>query len=319
MQAPPPTVSVVMPTFNRRHLLPDALDPLLADPDALEILIVDDGSSDGTADLLRARSVTDSRLKPLYIENCGKAGARQAGVECATGDIVLLLDDDVVAGPGLVARHASMHMGVDDLVVLGYMPVSLSDSRRNGHAPTYLYASEYELRCNVYETDESNILRNLWGGNMSLRRDQALRVRLVSPDYTEGYHQDRDFGLRCHKAGLRGRFSRKLRAEHRHTRALKSFAQDAQHQGAGRARLYSLHGDVLGSMPDDEFALGLPPPLRAWLHACRRPWVGRSSAGALAAAANACVNVGWFQGEMNALKLLRRVEHQRAAALAASR
>ena len=51
--------------------------------------------------------------------------ALDVGVQCSTGDVVLLMDDDVIAGPGLVSAHARRHAGADGLVVVGSMPVRL--------------------------------------------------------------------------------------------------------------------------------------------------------------------------------------------------
>ncbi|MDQ4142512.1 MAG: glycosyltransferase, partial [Actinomycetota bacterium] len=101
-----PTVSVVVPTYNRRENLPRVLEPLLADPATTELVVVVDGSRDGSFELVEERAATEPRLKPVFIENQGVARAHQTGVERASGEVVLLLADDVIAAPGLVMGHA---------------------------------------------------------------------------------------------------------------------------------------------------------------------------------------------------------------------
>jgi glycosyltransferase involved in cell wall biosynthesis len=313
-----PTVSVVMPTYRRRHVLAHVLAPLLADPVASEIVVVVDGSRDGSYELLVDLAAGDPRLKPHLIENRGKEGARQAGVERASGEVVLLLDDDVLAAPGLVGGHARHHAEREGIVVLGYMPVRLPERRTAGNGATFLYAREYETRSREYEQDPGLVLRKLWGGNVSLRRADALRVGFRSAGYTAGYHQDREFGLRCLDAGLEGRFDRDLAAVHLHERSVDAFVRDARAQGRGLRQLHELHRAELGPLDERRFVAGLPRPLRAWVNAARRPRVSDASSWLLRALAAGLGRARAFGMEAQALRLLRRMEQQ-AGALEGSR
>jgi GT2 family glycosyltransferase len=308
-----PTVSVVMPTYRRRGLLPRVVEPLLADPGASEVVVVVDGCDDGSYEWLAGRAGDDARVRPLWIENRGENGARRAGIEAARGEVVLLLDDDVAAEPGLSSGHAQRHAGRRGLVVVGYMPPPLAAERRPGDFATRLYAREYESVCAGWERAPGRILHNMWAGNMSLRREDCLRVMLGAPAPALAYHADRELGLRCLKAGLRGEFDRSLRATHLHTRTLDGFARDARAQGAGAAALHTLHRDVLGPLPASAFDHGLPAPAAAWLRLCRRPRPAAASSGLLRGAVRAAGRVRAFGAEELAGRLLRRVEQQRGA------
>jgi glycosyltransferase involved in cell wall biosynthesis len=308
------SVSVIVCTYNRRAYLPAAMKPLLDDPGAKEIVVVVDGSSDGSFELLTQMAADDARLKPVFIANAGKESARQEGVERASGDVVLLLDDDVVADPGLVAGHGRHHARNAGLVVVGYMPVVVGARRRPDGAATTLYAAEYEGMVASYEHDPDLVLRKLWGGNVSLRRTDALRVGLRST-YSAPYHQDRDFGLRCLEAGLEGRFDRSLRATHMHSRTIDAFLRDSRSQGAGLRQVHALHASQTGAFDHDQFERGLPRPLAAWVRATSRPQVLKASTSALRTTALAAGHVRFDRGTTAALKLLRRM-HQRAGALA---
>lgn len=304
-----PTVSVVMPTHNRRHLLQRVLDPLLRDPDATEIIVVADGCTDGTVALLDRMAEQDPRVTPLSADGAGASGARQHGLAHARGDVVLFLDDDVLAEPGLVRGHQLRHAAGEALVVLGYMPVDLQGPRKPGEFATYLYAQEYERRVGRYERDPDVILHRLWAGNMSLRRRDALAVGMASPQTASMYHEDRDFGLRCLKAGLTGAFERGLTSHHLHERTLQAFIRDAKRQGADHARLAGAHGDVIGSASLAQLYGNLPTVARpiAWLGS--RPVVRPAVEMLLTWAITATGRMRWYTAETALARLGRRVWH----------
>ena len=308
-----PSVSVVMPTYSRRALLPRVVEPLLADRGASEVVVVVDGCVDGSIEWLRERAAADGRLRPLFISNRGENGARLAGIEAARGDVVLMLDDDVEAAPELARGHARRHARGPGRVVVGYMPPAVDSARRRGDFTTRLYAREYEAVCARYERSPESVLRSLWAGNMSMRREDCLRVMGGADAPALDYHADRELGLRCLKAGLHGEFDRSLRATHLHTRTLDGFARDARAQGAGAAALHILHGDLLGSLPEDAFDRGLPSPVDVWVRLCRRPRAAAASSTVLRAAVRAAGLARAWGAEELAGRLLRRVEQQRGA------
>ena len=86
-------VSVVMPAFNTAVTVAEAMDSVLRQTHAdLELIVVDDGSTDSTAE--RARSICDPRLTLLQIPNSGPAAARNRGIQAAQGDSIVFLDAD---------------------------------------------------------------------------------------------------------------------------------------------------------------------------------------------------------------------------------
>jgi len=89
-----PTVSVIIPTYNRAHLIGRAIESVLSQTyDCFEIIIVDDASVDGTERVIR--NYTDKRIRYIRSDkNMGPAGARNVGIESARGKYIAFLDSD---------------------------------------------------------------------------------------------------------------------------------------------------------------------------------------------------------------------------------
>lgn len=88
------TFSIVVPTFNRRELLPTAVESVVTQTwTEWELIVVDDGSTDDTAALFRQR-FTDPRIHYFHQPNRGKSQARNRGLELAKGDYICFLDSD---------------------------------------------------------------------------------------------------------------------------------------------------------------------------------------------------------------------------------
>jgi len=301
-----PSVSAVVATRGRQTLRA-VVEAALDDPAMREMVVIADPAA-VTADELADRLPRDSRLVLTTAPEPGRGATREAGVERANGEVVLLLDDDVVPRSGLAGGHAAHHARARDVVVVGSMPVVTA-----GGGPARLYGEAYAARAAGWSADPGELLRHLWGGNISMRRDDALRVGVRSATFGDGYHEDRDLGLRCLDAGLRGVYDPALAAEHRHARTIREFALDARAGGAGLARLHAVHRAALGPLVADELAGGLPAPLRAVVLACRRPRLGSAVAAALRSCAHSAATLRAPGAEDRALRLLRRVERVRGA------
>jgi glycosyltransferase involved in cell wall biosynthesis len=304
-----PSVSVVLPTRGRHLTLPGVLAPLVDDAGAEEIVVVVDGDDAPTERLLDAMAQAEPRLRRVRGPASGPAAARQAGVAAARCDVVLLMDDDMVAGAGLVTGHATYHAGAEGIVVCGSIPV---EAGPEASLPTRLYGEAYDRWRARIEADPASVLDELWGGNVSLRRSDCLEVGLDSPGMAgvKG-HEDREFGIRCRLAGLRGIYAPELSAEHRHVRDLAAFRVDCVELGRGRARLHRLHADVVGPLPDDAYMDGLSAPLRLVVRA------GRTKRGnaAIGRALIAGIGDGTSRRALPLAKLLRRIDLARGAAL----
>jgi cellulose synthase/poly-beta-1,6-N-acetylglucosamine synthase-like glycosyltransferase/spore germination protein YaaH/peptidoglycan/xylan/chitin deacetylase (PgdA/CDA1 family) len=102
-----PMISVLIPCFNEEKVIVSSIDRILASEwTHLEVLVIDDGSSDGTAATVRAAFNAESRVKLLTFENGGKARALNRGLALCQGDIVVALDADTLFAPETLPRLA---------------------------------------------------------------------------------------------------------------------------------------------------------------------------------------------------------------------
>jgi glycosyltransferase involved in cell wall biosynthesis len=115
-------ISVIVPTHNRRDLLAGLLSSLATQTmaaDRWELIVVDDGSTDGTREMLeQAARGWPTSFTRLHRHHLRTATVRNAGAERASGRVLLFLDDDMVATPELVAAHEQCH-GDLQLAVIG--------------------------------------------------------------------------------------------------------------------------------------------------------------------------------------------------------
>jgi glycosyltransferase involved in cell wall biosynthesis len=117
-------ISVVIPSWNRASLLPQTLDAVLAQTHPpLEVILVDDGSTDGTAEMVGARY--GERVRVLRITNGGDLLARNAGLAVARGRLVAFCDSDDLWQPDFLASMAALwaaeprlRVGFADFVLL---------------------------------------------------------------------------------------------------------------------------------------------------------------------------------------------------------
>ena len=185
-----PRVSVVVPCYNAERYLAAALDSALGQVGvSLEVLVADDGSTDGTPAVLARYA---DRVRVLHQDHRGPSAARNACLRAARGDYVALLDADDRFRPGKLARQAAVLDARPDvgLVSTGWLVVD-ADGR--------------PLPRQGWSRDEGDVRRRLLLGNLAhpvavmLRRAQALDAGGF--DETLQVNEDWDLFLRL---ALRG-------------------------------------------------------------------------------------------------------------------
>lgn len=197
-------VSVVIPTFNRRAVLERTLPTVLDQSfpaGEYEVIVVVDGSTDGTAEALR-RLASPVRLRVLEQSNRGIPAARNAGLSAAVGDLVLFLDDDLYCGRDLVAEHFAAHVDGDSLV---FGPVLVAPDSPETLATEWQRATTEECYSRLAREGVSWPADAIAGANTSARRD----VLIAAGGFDEILFfacEDYELGQRMWKAGVSFRF-----------------------------------------------------------------------------------------------------------------
>lgn len=115
-----PLVSVIIPVYNAGEYLQECLDSIAGQSyENLDIVLVDDGSTDGSATRCDAFAQRDPRVRTVHQKNMGAAKARQSGVRIASGEYICFVDADDTVKPEMVAFFMDK-IGQCDLVTSGY-------------------------------------------------------------------------------------------------------------------------------------------------------------------------------------------------------
>jgi len=124
----PPQVSVIIPTYNRAGCLREAVDSVLAQEfRGFELIVVDDGSTDETPQLLREYG---SSIRMLRQENRGVSAARNAGIAASRGELIAFLDSDDAWLPGKLARQVEFFRQNPEILICQTEELWVKNGRR---------------------------------------------------------------------------------------------------------------------------------------------------------------------------------------------
>jgi glycosyltransferase involved in cell wall biosynthesis len=143
----PPLISVIIPAYNYAHLLPRALDSVIAQwADDIELLVINDGSTDNTAEVLADYAQRYPQVQVISQANAGAAAARNHGIRLAHGRYALLLDaDDELLPEALASLRQTLQANPDAGLVLGAQLSVTADGRERLRLPTPASGSPRQL------------------------------------------------------------------------------------------------------------------------------------------------------------------------------
>jgi glycosyltransferase involved in cell wall biosynthesis len=272
-----PDLSVVIPTYNRSDRIRRVLDALLVQDfprSAYEIIVVSDGSTDGTNAYLTNLSYPIA-LQPVFQPNLGPAAARNVGISRAKGQFIVFIDDDVVPAHTLLSEHMRSHAEAGrDVAVIG----PLVTPKECALAPWVNW--EQEMLLKQYEAmirgDWLPSARQFYTGNASVRRDFLLAVGGFDESLRRA--EDVELAYRLTKHGLGFVFNEAAEGLHYADRGFQSWLDTAYTYGKNDA-IFARDRDQTWLLPkiQEEFYLR-KPPLRLLMKAC----LGRPKLTALA-------------------------------------
>lgn len=150
-----PKVSVIVPVYNVKGFLEEALNSLLNQQyKNLEIILIDDGSNDGSEDICDRFAAKDSRITVIHQDNRGVSAARNTGLDMMTGDFVAFLDSDDSFHPAAIEMMVNaMLKECTDMVVCRYNLYLTKNYMKEGE-PKWK-TSVNSIRAGVYSSEEA--------------------------------------------------------------------------------------------------------------------------------------------------------------------
>lgn len=244
-----PQISIVIPTKDRRELLLETLESLRRQSvaaEVLEVIVVADGCTDGTAQAVRRLAKTPEwashSLRCIEQAGSGAASARNNGLRNAQANIVLFLDDDILAGPHMVATHLARHAESEGgVVVLG----RIVPARVKGALHRQMAAWWREHYRDLSHKPAS--FTDLYTGQVSVPRAVALEVGGF--DESLNYGEDVEFGYRLSMAGLPFVYSPQAASLDRNPKPAAGLLRDLFRSGQGSALIYRKWPGTLRALP----------------------------------------------------------------------
>ena len=191
-------VSVVIPTYNRRPILEKcllALEQQQACPliDRYEVVVVDDGSTDGTPDWLRQNASRFPHVRLIEQSHGGPAEGRNRGVDHAQGDVIVFIDSDLVVTDSFLSCHAGS---------------LVSSWAERGDRLCFTYGAVVNTANFEQPTAERHKLRDLsWAyfatGNVAIDKEVLQRAGLFDTGFRLYGWEDLELGERLRRMGVK--------------------------------------------------------------------------------------------------------------------
>jgi len=231
-------LSVIVATYNRAALLRDCLESLARQTlpsDEFEVVVVVDGSTDATRQMLRGLTVP-YRLVVVSQSNRGQPAAANTGIGVATGSYCLFVDDDIQATPELLRAHLVAQRERPGLVGIGAMPIVVaveSDwfARR--------YADNWNAHYARLDHDRRPAWNDAYGGNLSVPRADLIELNGFATDLSAAY--DIELAYRLVLKGLALTYVPGAVAHQRETKNGAGLAAALEREGAAAVQLCRRH------------------------------------------------------------------------------
>jgi glycosyltransferase involved in cell wall biosynthesis len=226
-----PLLSVIVPTHQRANTLAKVLRALAAQtvpPNQFEVIVVMDGPDEATEQMLRKSSFPFS-LRWFTQPHKGAPAARNLGVASAKADVLVFIDDDIVATPGFLEAHYAVHQQESQVVVLGALkpppdfPGGFVDVAVD-------WTQGYFERCSQpgYQATGNDLV----DPNFSARRSDILRAGGWDETFAGyGGGDDRDLGFRLERQGMHFRFEVQALGYHHQTKGWVDVLKDVRQNG----------------------------------------------------------------------------------------
>jgi len=246
-------ITIIIPTYNRRDLLRDAVASLRKQShpaDRYEIVIVSDGSTDGTDDEYAAPlTLPATRLVRQEKRGFGLAAARNLGLRHAQGRLVMFFDDDMVADEQMVATHVEAHTQFDEHVAVRGCVKPAPDLPDTPFC--HIVIGDI---CNVYEdgAEQARFIsfETALSWQTSFKRSELERLGGYDEEFRMYGWEDIEFAYRTMQQGLRFYYEPRAVSLHRDQRnTLPKHAERLRSASRMAPVMFERHPEIQAAIP----------------------------------------------------------------------
>jgi glycosyltransferase involved in cell wall biosynthesis len=243
-----PELSVVLCTYNRRETLKRSLASFQSQTASgrFELIVVNDGSTDGTGELLDSMEFSVPTTV-VHRANGRLAAARNTGIEAARGKLLLFVNDDTIAFPELVEEHLAMHarLAPRRASVLGTFeqPAHALENALTRH----LEQTDLVFRYGDMVPGETYDANRFWTANVSIDAAAVREAGCFDEDFQHYGAEDVDLGVRLQRLGVTVVYHDRARAHHEHVLDVDDFKHRTRLVGKAFVRLFTKHPDHLAN------------------------------------------------------------------------
>lgn len=242
-----PEISVIVPCFNNLETLPRILDALSKENKInSEIIVVDNGSNDGSCEYLSKRAETQKNLVFLTEEKRGAGAARNKGAVSARSSLLLFFGGDILPAGNLLGTHLATHTKNKDIKAgcLGFVTWA-PDLPPTPFMVFLEHGGPQNAFGEIAGKTEVDSKKYFYGSNISLRKETFFAVGGFDTEHFSGYGwEDADLGLRLAKTGFRLFYEPLARGYHWHRLSLQDVQKRMLAIGEGLVALKKIHNEV---------------------------------------------------------------------------
>ncbi len=243
--------TIIIPTYNRVATLQKTLrayNDQTVSPDSFQVQVIDDGSTDGTQDMInRLRNELHYTLHYHYQNNQGPGQARNWSIKNATTDYVLLTGDDIIPDKNMIWEHCKTHLSdpKENVAVLGH----IDWPPERPMSPLMYYLTEHtgiQFGFNQIQDPENAGFGFFYTSNISLKTSFLQHKELFNPKFVHAAYEDIELGYRLQNQGMKIQYNKHALGYHDHVMTYDSVCTRQHKCGQMAVVLCQLHPELQG-------------------------------------------------------------------------
>lgn len=233
-------VSIIIPTYNGAGKIHYLLDSLKNQSFSnFQIIVVIDGSTDNTIEIVNHYKNQFEKLEYVYQENGGRAKVRNTGAKSAPGELLIFLDDDLIVSKDCIQMHYQHHLNHQRSILTGSAIEEIKDNGKESNKFKQFLSYKWIKKLEGHES-EPLTAKNIFvtAANFSIRKSDFLNLNGFDERLKDA--EDFDFAVRAFKAGIDLYFNFNAYAIHNESVSFASYIKRLRQYNDAQKHLISL-------------------------------------------------------------------------------